>query len=107
MAVLRELRRQGRQIIVSLFGVVFIGYFAFHAIEGDRGLRAYFALTHKTRLAQLELERLHTQREILEHRVDLLRPDGLDLDMLEERAHEVLGLVHEDEVVVLLNDKAR
>lgn len=107
MAVLRELRRQGRQIAVSLLGVTFIGYFAFHAIEGDRGLRAYFALMHRMHLAQNELGQLRAQRQVIERRVSLLRPDGLDLDMLEERAHEVLGFVHDDEVVVLLDNTTR
>jgi len=37
----------------------------------------------------------------LERRVALLRGDGLSRDMLEERARDVLGLVHKDEVVIL------
>lgn len=107
MTVLRELRRQGRQIAVSLLGVTLISYFAYHAVEGERGLRAYFALHHKTAQAREKLGDLKARRETIEQRVGLLRPDGLDLDLLEERAHEVLGLVHEDEVVVLFDDTIR
>ena len=40
------------------------------------------------------------EREKLEKRVDLLRPENLDLDMLEERARSVLGLAHPDELVI-------
>ena len=107
MAVLRELRRQGRQITVSLLGVAVIGYFAYHAVEGERGLRAYFALKLQAAQARDRLATLRTEREAIERRVHLLRPDGLDLDLLEERARDVLGLVHEDDVVVLLGDKVR
>jgi cell division protein FtsB len=32
----------------------------------------------------------------------LLARDGLDLDMLEERAHEVLNYGRDDEVIILL-----
>ncbi len=103
MAVFRELRRQGRQIAVSLIGVMLIGYFAYHAVEGERGLRAYFALKHRTAIAAAALDTLRTERGTLEQRVRLLRPDSLDLDMLEERAREVLGLIGEDEVVILLD----
>ena len=102
MLVLKELRRQGRQIIASIFGVAVIGYFAFHAVEGDRGLRAYFALTLQTELARAERDDLREEREAIEQRVNLLKPDSLDLDMLDERARMALNKVHDDDLVILL-----
>lgn len=102
MSVFHELRRHGRQIVISLLAVGVIGYFAYHAVEGERGLRAYFAVKHETALAQAELAALRAERKILERRVMLLRPDSLDLDMLEERARAVLNLGHPDELVILL-----
>ncbi len=102
MSVLRELRRHGRQIVVSLLAIGVVGYFAYHAVEGERGLRAYFAVKHETAAAQRELAALRAERKILERRVMLLRPDSLDLDMLEERARAVLNLGHPDELVILL-----
>ena len=102
MHVLKELRRQGRQIIASIFGVAVIGYFAFHAVEGDRGLRAYFALTLQTELARAERDDLREEREAIEQRVNLLKPDSLDLDMLDERARMALNKVHDDDLVILL-----
>jgi cell division protein FtsB len=102
MLVLKELRRQGRQIMASIFGVAVIGYFAYHAVEGDRGLRAYFALSLQTELARAERDVLREERETIEQRVNLLKPDSLDLDMLDERARNVLNKVHEDDLVILL-----
>lgn len=102
MLVLNELRRQGRQIIASILGMAVIGYFAFHAVEGDRGLRAYFALNLQTELAREEHAALRHDRMTIERRVNLLKPDGLDLDMLDERARTVLNTVHEDDFVILL-----
>ncbi len=102
MSVLHELRRHGRQIAVSLLAVGVIGYFAYHAVEGDRGLRAYFAVKHETAAAQRDLAALRATRKTLERRVMLLRPDSLDLDMLEERARAVLNLGHPDELVIFL-----
>ncbi len=87
-------------------GVMLIGYFAYHAVEGERGLRSYFALQHRTETAQSALDALRGEREILERRVRLLRPDSLDLDMLEERARRILGFVREDERVILPNDRS-
>lgn len=107
MAVLRELRRQGRQIVVSLLGITMIAYFAYHAVEGERGLRSYIALKHRTAVARESLDDVEERRKALDRRVGLLRPEGLDLDMLEERAHQILGLVREDEVVILLDAHRR
>ena len=102
MSVFHELRRHGRQITISLLAVGVIGYFAYHAVEGERGLRAYFAVKHETVLARAELAALRAEQSILERRVSLLRPESLDLDMLEERARAVLNLGHPDELVILL-----
>lgn len=102
MGMFRELRRQGRQIVFSLLGVGVIAYFGFHAVEGEHGVRAYFALTYETDEARMELDTLEAKRTMLEHRVRLLRPDSLDLDMLEERARAILNVAHRDELVVLL-----
>lgn len=102
MLVLRELRRQIRQIVASIFGVAVIGYFAYHAVEGERGLRAYFALQLQTELASKERDALRDDRMVIERRVNLLTPGSLDLDMLDERARTVLSKVHEDDFVILL-----
>ena len=102
MLVLKELRRQGRQIVASIFGVAVIAYFAYHAVEGERGLRAYFALTLQTELAREERDALRHDRMVIERRVNLLKPESLDLDMLDERARVVLNKVHEDDFVILL-----
>ena len=103
MLVLKELRRQGRQIIASIFGVAVIAYFAYHAVEGERGLRAYFALKLQTELAREERDALRDERMVIERRVNLLKPESLDLDMLDERARVVLNKVHEDDFVILLS----
>ena len=102
MLVLRELRRQSRQIVASIFGVAVIGYFAYHAVEGERGLRAYFVLQLQTELASEERDALRDDRMVIERRVNLLTPGSLDLDMLDERARTVLNKVHEDDFVILL-----
>ncbi len=43
---------------------------------------------------------MQEEQEILERRVQLLRPDSLDPDMLEERARKVLNFAKKDEVVI-------
>ena len=39
-------------------------------------------------------------RDILARRVELLRPENLDRDMLDEQARQILGLAHSDDLVI-------
>lgn len=77
------------------------GYFAYHAVTGERSIVAYFRITDEIHAAKAELAQVQAERQKLEHRVSLLRPESLDPDMLDERARWSLGFVGEREVVIL------
>ncbi len=66
-----------------------MGYFAMRGVE-DRLVKAYE--DH----AELEEDRIS-----LENRVKRLRPDSLDLDMLDERSRAVLAFGYKDEVIIV------
>lgn len=104
MAMVREIRRRARQIAPQVLFACTVGYFAYHAVQGERGILAYMHLQQELEQAKAVQGELDAQRAELEHRVELLRPDHLDPDMLEERAREVLNFAREDEVVVLLDE---
>jgi len=75
-------------------------YFGFHALTGERGL----LLSHQRRemLAekQDELRRLRLERTGLETRARLLRNESLSADLLEERAHVLLGFADPRDYVI-------
>lgn len=77
-----------------------IVYFGWQALTGDRGLLEQGA--RKAALAQetAELQRLQAQRHELETQVDLLRDDHLSRDLLEERAHVLLGFADPRDYVI-------
>ncbi len=100
MGLLREARNRARQAVAPVLGAAVVGYFVYHTIQGERGLSAYIALTQETERARAVLAQARARREALERRVRLLRPDSLDLDMLDERVRAVLDLVDEDEIVI-------
>lgn len=81
------------------FGLFF--YFAYHLMHGDRGYFAWKGLEKKLATAESRYEDKLAERVALENRVRLLRPDSLDLDMLDERARVVLGFVKPNEIVVV------
>lgn len=103
MAMVREIRRRARQIAPQVVFACTVGYFAYHAVQGERGLLTYLHVQQDLEQAKAVQAELQDQRTELEHRVDLLRPDHLDPDMLEERARKVLNYARDDEVVVLLD----
>ncbi|HSD34245.1 MAG TPA: septum formation initiator family protein, partial [Alphaproteobacteria bacterium] len=78
-------------------------YFAYHAVEGDRGLRSWLKLRQEIADAKSSEAELAAERDRLERRVALLRPESLDRDMLEERARAVLNLARPEDRVILLD----
>lgn len=107
MAVVREIKRRARQILPQVFAACLVGYFLFHAVQGDSGLLAYSRLQDALDKARAVESELSSQRARLEHRVSLLRPDNLDPDLLAEQARKVLNFARPEEVVVMENDSTR
>lgn len=100
MAVWDELKRRAKDVVGPVLGFCAVGYFAYHSIEGDRGLFALVRLSERIQEARAQLEELTAERKALEHRVSLLRSDHLDPDMLDERARIILNFARPDEIVI-------
>lgn len=96
--------RLKRLLLPGLTGV-FLAYFAYHAFHGAYGLAGRAQLDVRAGQLSAELARLTADREHLESRVALLRPESLDQDMVDERAREALGLVRSDEIVIYLDGR--
>ena len=102
MALFHEVRDRVRLIAPPVLIFCLVAYFAYHAVQGERGLLAWLSAKHELAAARATQTALMATRNDLQRRVDLLAQDGLDLDMLEERAHEVLNYGRDDEVIILL-----
>ncbi len=85
--------------------VACVTYLGYHAVYGQRGLLAWFRLEERVESLRTEVAEARTERMALENRVNLLRPDGLDPDLLEERVAAVLNLARPGTRVVI--DDAR
>lgn len=93
-------RRIHRIALTSLF-VGLVLYFAYHAISGERGAFALITLSDDLEKTKAELDLVRAERINLEHRVALMRPDSLDLDLLDEEARKTLGYGLKDEEVYM------
>jgi cell division protein FtsB len=76
-------------------------YFAYHLVHGEKGYFAWRGLQQKVTVAEVQLEQKQGERIALENRVKRLRPESLDLDMLDERSRVVLGFARPREFVVI------
>jgi cell division protein FtsB len=100
---IRDTRKRTRQVVGPVLAITLIGYFLYHTVQGERGLVAYAALSEQARVAEWRLSELRAERRAIEHNVRLLRPDSLDLDMLEERSRAVLNLIDDDDLLIYKN----
>lgn len=100
MTRMGDIPKRCRGRIVPVSCALLLVYFGYHAIQGDRGLLSWIKLSDELAEARIALEVTAGKRAGLERKVALLRPDGLDPDMLDERARYMLSLARTDEVVI-------
>ncbi|MFO7482331.1 FtsB family cell division protein [Oceanibaculum nanhaiense] len=100
MDAIREIRRRARHAVGPVCGALLLGYFVYHAVQGERGLLAWRQVDQQIAGAEATLAEVQVVHERLARRVSLLEPASIDPDMLDERARIMLNLVHADEVVV-------
>jgi cell division protein FtsB len=103
MSLARELRNRAKAIALPVLGACLVFYFAFHIVQGDRGLVALWQLHKQIEQADLALADVTAKRALLEHRVQLLSAEHLDDDMLDERVREMLNVARPDELVIYKN----
>jgi cell division protein FtsB len=101
MVVLREMRRRAKVLAGPVLGLALIGYFAYHLVEGDRGLRAWLRISQELRTAKEKLTDITAERAALEHRVSHMRPDHVDPDLLDSQVRSTLDLAGPDEIVIV------
>jgi|SRR5690625_571637 len=102
MQLLEEIRYRLGQVAPQALAAAAVAYFAFHAVQGERGLMAYKRLSEELQETQTLAQQVATERARWEHQVALLRPEGIDPDMLEERARVLLNYLRDDEIVIYL-----
>ena len=93
--------KNGANLLASLIGACVVGYFLYHTIQGSHGWVAQVRLQNELQSAHETLVRLQNEREALDRRVHLLRPESLDPDLLDEEARKALNYSKPNEIVIL------
>lgn len=86
-------------VIVTLALILILVYFLYHAVSGNRGFFAMVQLRQEVTHMQVELDIVKAQRLQLEHKVQRLKDESLDLDLLDELARLQLGYAAPNEQV--------
>lgn len=86
----------------TFFAIAFAlsAYFTFAAVQGDFGLFRRVEIQAEADELRLDLDRLSLEIAAIENLTHRLSDDYLDLDLLDERARSVLGLLRADEIVI-------
>ncbi len=96
--------------IRSLMGSFAIGfimlYLVFHALNGNHGVYALFKEQSRATSNSEILIGLTEQRQKLEHRVNMISSETLDLDLLDEQARRVLGYTNPSEIIYMLPEES-
>lgn len=74
------------------------------AIWGGKGFLRLTERQQEVARLESELSEVRKQRELLDDRVLRLREGSLDLDLLDERAREILGYARPDEQILIVQD---
>jgi cell division protein FtsB len=99
-------RKRLRSILTALglyvVAALLIGYFGVNAFSGNHGLNAKQDIDQQIGALSSELAKLQVERKQWERRVALLKPRGLDPDMLDERARALLDYAHPNDLTLML-----
>ena len=64
MTLIPELKRRARHVVGPLIGSLLVAYFAYHAVEGDRGIRAWQRLDGEVAEARAVRDRLSGEQTL-------------------------------------------
>ncbi|OUD10717.1 septum formation initiator precursor [Marivivens niveibacter] len=87
--------------VLYFSGAILFGlYFTFAAVQGEYGLFRRAEIDAHARDLQADLDELQIEVARMENLTRRLSDNYLDLDLLDERARDVLGMVRADEIVI-------
>ncbi|MBO9455636.1 septum formation initiator family protein [Paracoccus sp. R12_1] len=75
-------------------------YFAFAAVQGPSGILRRIQIESETAELAVERDRLRAEVARMQNLTRRLSDEYLDLDLLDERAREVLGYARADEIIL-------
>ncbi|MDE2445950.1 MAG: septum formation initiator family protein [Alphaproteobacteria bacterium] len=98
------LRLKKLDLLVSVGCFVLLGYFAWQAERGTRGLTYNSELNTRVKKLGNDFDEIKSKRKVLEDKVAELRPNTIDPDLLDEMARKTLNYVSQRDVIVNISN---
>ena len=83
------------------------GYFVWHAINGERGLKTKDEHERQIAMLRSQLDDLRAEHRVWAHKIELMSGPAVDRDLLDEQARYTLGRAGRNDVVVFLPTTSR
>jgi cell division protein FtsB len=104
-------RSRARALIAPLLIYLVLGsasaYLVKNAARGQNGAEARAAFDREQATLKTQLADLEDQRDRWRHRVESLRNESIDRDLLEQEAHARLNRVNKEEVLIFTAAQVR
>ena len=93
-----------RKYYLSLFGYslifLFLFFYIFNIFVGKKSLFDFFKLEHQIGYLEKELIILNKKELEISKKINLLKSNNIDPDLVSEIAQEKLGLIHQGRVII-------
>jgi cell division protein FtsB len=86
--------------IYLLLALTLGGYFTFAAVQGDYGVFRRVQIEAETEVLRQERDALAADLAAIQNKTRRMSDGFLDLDLLDEQARDVLGMIRSDEIVI-------
>ena len=87
---------------ITLSAVCFIlsFYFIIASLNGEFGVSAKYQLLAKEKVLTKELNLIINETKAIKNKIKRLSNTSLDLELLDEQARKILGMIGEEELIV-------
>ena len=75
-------------------------YFIIASFNGEFGVSAKYHLLAKEKVLAIELNTINKETKIIKNRIKRLSNTSLDLELLDQQARIILGMIGEEELIV-------
>ena len=75
-------------------------YFIIASFNGEFGISAKYHLLAKEKILANELNTMNKETKIIKNRIKRLSNTSLDLELLDQQARIILGMIGEEELIV-------
>ncbi len=91
------------EITLSTVCLILCFYFIIASFKGEFGVSSKYQLLAKEKALTKELQFINEKNKAIKNKISRLSDTALDLELLDQQARKILGLIGEDELIVFIN----